>query len=165
MSGGRPATHAVRQSAADLDLVKPRKEGRRLSRSAARTRRAVKRIERRLREAPLATVREDIERSVAAQTVIERRAHDFLLTLLPDTDHPTTEPVPLDVLLGLTKFVHWIGARLDRNRDQLLELLRVERAQAGGTLADYLREREATSAATTPPIDAAAQAVDDGASE
>ena len=53
----------------------------------------------------------------------------------------------METVLGLTKFLHWIGNRLDRNRDQLVQLELMER-KGGPKLSEYLAVRAATAPQT-----------------
>ena len=78
---GRPIVHGIRKDAADLTVIKPARRRRRLL--PRYTRRAVLRLEAKLKESRIAVVREGIEGGIARGQILERRAHDFCSASFP----------------------------------------------------------------------------------
>ncbi len=151
----RPPSHGVRQAAVALGVVKP-------SRAAtaptltARIRRRRKRLLRELETKPLETISRDLRKAVTDGTIIDEQSADWLLRVLDDPEVASAD------VLGVSKFRYWNGNRLDRQRDQLVELERMRIAKEAPSLHDYLAAKAQNGSANSePPVSAPTATVPD----
>jgi hypothetical protein len=123
--GGRRPRHGVRQLARQLAVVKPTGTSTPPPPVPRRMVRALNRLQRDLDARPMETIRDGLVDAIAADTIIEQRANRELLAS-PDLRNE----------LGLSKFKFWIAGRLDRARDQLIQLERLRADRAGTPCRD-----------------------------
>jgi hypothetical protein len=115
----------VRQLARQLAVVKPTGTATPPSPVPRRMVRALNRLQRALDAHPLETIRDGLVDGIACDTLIEQRANRELLA-----------SAELRSEQALAKFKYWVGNRLDRQREQLVQLERQRTDRAGTPCRD-----------------------------
>jgi hypothetical protein len=151
----RPPEHGIHTLAADLAVVKLPRRVR--ERPSLRVRRAVERLQRQLDEKPIEAVRDGINDTVSRLTVASQTAEEKIQHYL-DTGQT-------DRALSVGRLAYWLGNRLDRNREMLVQLEQRRDADRLPSLSEYLASRTTASPAVAAPATEPQPAVSADAAE